>query len=269
MERQPEIPRIGRHRAETSESRESLDAVITESLGKALKNNTPIGRHGAIAIASRLIERYEEEYELGALNDYVVTGDTRNGLVRGEYLALSEQPDVSRDDKELIAWLAEAIIDAEQPFLDRPPQRTPGSPRLDKLLWNTTAGEGRDALHVWVRADASNETIAELPERLAPYLNAMGDAFRAFLSLPDVEATSEDIFESFNVSFVGTYPLDREQVLREVAEYGALEDAVRKAAADYGLSDAVSIDAEYAWEIFEKWVYDVVELGGAYHVFTK
>ncbi|MFC4245323.1 hypothetical protein ACFOYW_18290 [Gryllotalpicola reticulitermitis] len=82
--------------------------MIGGEMRRALERNRPIGRAGALAIADHLVRRYEDRYEVGGLASYVQTGDTRNEVLRYDYLALLGQPDVTSDDKQLIAWRAAA-----------------------------------------------------------------------------------------------------------------------------------------------------------------
>jgi hypothetical protein len=257
----------GKHLAERLPSVEADDGVIADEMQRALERNQPIGKAGAMAIARHLVHRYGAATH-PALQQYVTTGYTPNSVVRGEYLALIANDDVTADDKELAAWLGDSIIDAET-YVDNPRPRIPGAPNLSQILWSTTIGDTKDEFDLWVRAGITEEGIAELPQRLHPYVSRYGMAFKAFLSLPDVDAASENLEESFNETYVGSFPLDRTQVLEQTTDYAEMVEAVRKAAADYAYQDAVTVDIDTAWQLVAENLYDLVEAYGQFHVFHK
>ena len=106
--------------------------------------------------------------------------------------------------------------------------------------------------------------------RVERYLDTYGNAFRAFLTLPDSDQTDPEVFDDFDESYVGSYPHDREHVLANVTEYASVRDAIRRLASDAGWTeDVVRIDIDVLWNLTQSILFDIVDYQDEYHVFGK
>ncbi len=110
----------------------------------------------------------------------------------------------------------------------------------------------------------------ERQARLDRYLDTYGNAFRAFLTLPDADENDADVCDAFDRSYIGSYRHDREEVLANVTEYASVRDQIRQAAANAGWpKDAVHIDVDALWQLTLDILFDIVDCEDEYHVFGK
>lgn len=107
-------------------------------------------------------------------------------------------------------------------------------------------------------------------ERFERYLDTYGNAFRAFLTLPDVDPTSPNACDDFDETYLGSYRHDREHVLENVTEYAAVRDEIRQTASSHGWpDDALRIDIDVLWNLTQEVLFDIVDYENEYHVFGK
>ena len=94
-----------------------------------------------------------------------------------------------------------------------------------------------------------------------------GDAFRAFLQLPDSDPTDPQLLALFTETYVGNF-VSMNHVLDELTEIDSWQDAVDSFADQQGLSGMVFIDrAAVARQAEDTW--DIVRMGGRLYVFNK
>jgi len=84
-----------------------------------------------------------------------------------------------------------------------------------------------------------------------------GDAFRAYLSLPDIDPERPDLIKSFRDFYIGTYDSMDDLTTDLVGGTHTEAELLELAVNDISFEDLV----QAAW--------DIVELGGKFHVFTK
>ena len=259
-----------RHRSPETPEMRALELRVMVGIERAVEQRRMLDREALMAATELLILRHPDK-DFPRLHEMLATGEIRNERARRDYLPIYLDPEVSAIDTELIDRIGTAIINIEAPFNGRPPQLPPGGHlRLADVLWETTVGEGQDALEVWVRGDLPQEAINRLPVKFSRYLETYGDAFRALLSLPDVDASNgDDAIETFENTYIGSYRLDREHVLEEVAELIEMRNEIEAIAEKYGLGETITIDLDLAWDIVTEHMFDIVEYGNDYHVFGK
>ncbi|MCD1270054.1 hypothetical protein B5M43_014690 [Microbacterium sp. MEC084] len=113
------------------------------------------------AIAAELV-RYAGLDEDSALARYATTGRGSNEALREEYLLIHHDPSAPEPIRELVAWFASGVIAAENTY-GRFPNRPHGqTPSLRSILWETSTGEGEEAIAVNVPADTPTEVIRRL-----------------------------------------------------------------------------------------------------------
>ena len=142
------------------------------------------------------------------------------------------------------------------------------SPKLDHLLVRTEVTVGGEQFTVHLPASYGKADITDLAETLKELSLDEDPALQAFLSLPDVNAMSGDIMESFHEAFAGTYR-NTEAALRalspleewesDLAEW-AIEQGVEHGALQWNLDPLVQRLRD---------VYDLVRWRGVLHAFIK
>lgn len=189
-----------------------------------------------------------------------------NKALRAEYLPIYHDADTPDDIRELIDWLGAYLVHREKP-VPHPYAQPEGPPKLRNLLWHTTIQRDGVAIDVHVRADQPAEVIDALPGSLAPLLDNHSDAMTAFLSLPDVDATSPDLEESFTTLYRGSFD-SRDDAIAGLIEVEEIETAIRTIADNYAGGEYVSLDRDALWHRLHD-VYEIVTLDGQHHAFDK
>ena len=256
-EREPIRPRdeLGR------EAQADREYLILDGIERARRDKRDIDPMTARLIASLLTESPDS-----ALSRFSVTGQGRNRELRVEYLPIYHDPGTAGTAIEAIDWLGAHLVDKENTE-PRRIQRPPGSPKLRNLLWQTEVQGDGAPLHVNVRADIPNEQADQLADALQPKLDNHGTAFRAFLLLPDVDATAANIEESYLESFQGEFA-SREQLIRAFTEIDEFATQLTEIRERYLGGDFVHVDMDGLWVQLNE-VWDIVLLDGTYYVFNQ
>jgi hypothetical protein len=94
-----------------------------------------------------------------------------------------------------------------------------------------------------------------------------GDAFRAYLTLPDIDPHRADLVQAFSDVYIGTFS-SMNVLLDELTEIGECQAAIDEVAKSWGFDGLVNLDqAAVARIAHETW--DIVEVGGQLHVFIE
>lgn len=189
-----------------------------------------------------------------------------NTALRDEYLPIYHHPETPDDIRKLIDWLGAYLIHRENPR-PSPYAETPGAPLLRNLLWHTVVSVGDEPLDLHVRADQPSVVIRALPDALAPLIDREGDSMRAFLALPDVDASSPNLEESYYESYRGTFA-SREEALQALTELDQIEGEVDRIATTYAGGDCVTIDRDQLWARLND-LFELVPFGDGLHAFDK
>lgn len=216
-------------------------------------------------MTARMIAHLLSPSDDSALAALARNGYGRNRDLRAEYLPIYEDPTTTGSVLEAIDWLGAHLVNKENLEPSRT-QRPPGAPTLRNLLWQTEVQGDGPPLHVNVRADIPNERIDQLADRLQPKLDQHGTAFRAFLLLPDVEATSDDLEESYLDSFQGEFA-ERDQLIRAFTEIDEFAAQLREIRERYLGGEFVQVDMDGLWVQLNE-VWDIVLIEDRYFVFN-
>jgi len=216
-------------------------------------------------MTARMIAKLLSPSDESALTAFALNGYGRNRDLRAEYLPIYEDPDTTGSVIEAIDWLGAYLVNKENLEPGRT-QRPPGAPKLRNLLWQTEMQGDGSPLHVSVRADIPNERIDELADQLQPKLDLHGTAFRAFLLLPDVEATSDNVEESYLECFQGEFE-ERDQLIRAFTEIDEFAGQLRDIRERYLGGEFVQVDMDGLWVQLNE-VWDIVLLEDRYFVFN-
>lgn len=112
-------------------------------------------------------------------------------------------------------------------------------------------------------AQPSPALSAEAEEGISTY----GNAFRAYLELPDVDPGSGEVLTTFHANYVGSF-IDTTDLLERLTELPMWRTKVQEAAAELGIEDFVTIDLA-ALERQVRDVWDIVAYSGTIYAFEK
>jgi hypothetical protein len=94
-----------------------------------------------------------------------------------------------------------------------------------------------------------------------------GDAFRAFLTLPDTDPNAADLPTRFEDVYIGSYSSISE-LADELTELPACKEEITRVAGRWGFEELFTVDQEKLRMIADA-IWDIVELDGKVHVFSK
>lgn len=94
-----------------------------------------------------------------------------------------------------------------------------------------------------------------------------GDAFRAYLQLPDTDPTQDYLLRTFYEFYVGSFET-MEAALDELTEVKDCIAIAREVAKLWGMQDYITVDWKHL-EATARQTWDVVEMGGKLHLFNK
>ena len=233
---------IATARAEQSEIELGTARCIAHVLGRAL------GRESALA-------------------DFGRTGEGQYLTLRDDYLRLYSDERADALTKELIDWLGTYLIQRENTGSGRRFMNEHLPPKLDQLLVRTsiTVSGGRFIVNVPASWDSGH--IDQLIETLTELRLPDDRALQAFLSLPNVNAATENIIESFREAFAGTFE-NEEEALRALSPLEDWENSLADWCIDHGI-DFETLEWNYA-PLMERLrtIYDLVEEEGRIHAFV-
>jgi hypothetical protein len=94
-----------------------------------------------------------------------------------------------------------------------------------------------------------------------------GDAFRAYLGLPDIDPARSDLIETFHEFYVASYA-SMDDLLNDMTEVQEWEAAVDQLAQTHGIDGFISLDRSKVEHVARE-TWDIVEIGGRLHAFLK
>jgi hypothetical protein len=141
--------------------------------------------------------------------------------------------------------------------------------RLGDRTWRTPeVAEWLPRLEGWLTADRSGHRSSEVTSpQVEQGLAEHGDAFRAYLHLPDIDQCADDLLVTFGEFYIGAYP-HMDALLDDLTEVRDWEAAIDELAARHGIEGLVSLDRTKV-ELIARETWDIVEVGGRLYVFTK
>jgi hypothetical protein len=203
-----------------------------------------------------------------ALANFGRTGKGTYEVLRDEYLGLYVNATTPPKIKEWINWLGTFLVREQTANSGRQFMNEHLPPRLDAVLVRTTVTVDEEDFVVNVPASLDRSAIEKIVLSLAGLDLANGPAFQSFVSLPDVDASSENLMESFQESFMGSYP-DMTTALRSLSPLEDWEADLTVWTLDQGINPAC-----LRWNLEPlveqlRGSYDLVESKGEIHAFAK
>jgi hypothetical protein len=190
---------------------------------------------------------------------------------------------ISRDDAQAVAHLLAPQLpsgSAMSRFAETgnadPAALSKDCQELKQRSWNTPdVGLWLERFDQYLATPAGPEHPAKQPGPDRPLdvpqvldgLSAHGDAFRAYLQLPDVDPYRDDLLEQFEDCYTGAFG-SMEALLDELTELRDWKRAIAEIAEQYGFDQYVSIDlAKIEATVRAGW--DIIKLGGTFYAFSK
>lgn len=94
-----------------------------------------------------------------------------------------------------------------------------------------------------------------------------GDAFRAYLELPDVDLNRDDLIHTFREFYIGAFA-SMDALLDALTEIRDCVAAMNNVAASWGFDDMASLDSAKVEGVARE-TWDIVEINGKLYVFDK
>lgn len=201
-----------------------------------------------------------------ALADFGRTGDGDYEALRDEYLTFYTDATTPPMVREWIDWLGTHLVGRDHLGTGRRFMNEHLAPQLDRLLVRTDLNVGDESLTVHVPASTPRDAIDQLAARLRELGLERDEAMQAFLSLPDVNALTDDLEAAFSSSYVDTFgrPEDVVHGLMEVDEW---EKDITEYAHERGFFlEGITPDYEVLIERVRD-AYDLVEWKEKIHAF--
>ena len=213
---------------------DDLADVIGDAFVEAEASGGELPEWGARAIARSLADQCEGSAT--ALHDFAVSGDGDLEPISCEAMPIYNQPDTTPGVRRQIDYL------------------------LTFLLNRTKSTEsGPDA-----SAEAADDTATA---QAIEGINQHGDAFRAFLELPDINQNDPNLLDAFHEFFVGRFATI-DQLLDNLTEIALWERELERLADRHGIPGYISLDME-AITAHARETWDIVAYRGALYVFDK
>jgi hypothetical protein len=246
------------------ENAEALEDIIGDGIADAEHSRTDIDLSTARAIARVLANAIGDA---PALDHFAATGDGDRLIIEEEFLNLHENPTTPDIVRIWIDWLASFLFWSHHPEHPRPIAYPAHANELSRLLVRDRVDIGGVEVEMYRPASQSREDQALMAERTAELLAARGDLARAFLSLPDVDASLPNIAGLLDDLYIGVFD-DIDEVLANITEYPDWEVELEKWAEQRGLIGMVALDRDEI-EKMTRETWDIVELEGRCYVFNR
>lgn len=249
----------------TPDNEPSLPERIEAGIAAALEQEREVYLDTARAIAKALSPAIGED---SVLARFAGTGQGNYLALREEYLPLYSEPTTPAEVQRWINWLGTFLVQRENTGSGRRFMNEHLEPTLDRVLVRTVLQSQAGPVTVHLPATLNAREIIALTARLEALDELFGTSFKAFLTLPDVNAADPNLLESYHQTYVGSFRTV-EEALHALTPLADWETELGNWATDHGLgSETVRIDLD-AIEVTMREMYDLVERNGLLHAFNK
>jgi len=274
----PETNPLGKHKAELPDSDnpnleaekpengEALLDTIEGGIDDARNRRDEITEHTARAIARAIANALGDNGR--TLDEFARTGSGSYAALSDEFLEVYNDPTTPAPVRTWIDWLGTYLVQANQEGSGRRFMIDEAAPQLNRLLVATRISIGGTFSTVHIPASKTLEEVNALTRHLNALPIVGTTPFQVFLTLPDVDASANNVTESFQDNYVGNF-VSIEDALYGLVELEEWETDLHNFAAVRGiLTKAVSID-HYMVEAQTRDIYDLVEHEGVIYAFNK
>ncbi|MDQ4214766.1 hypothetical protein [Microbacterium capsulatum] len=251
--------------ASTLETPRPPESIIEAGIAAAREQGREIDLDTAMRIGEALARAVDED---GALARFGNTGVGSYPALREEYLEIYGEPETPAEAKRWIDWLGTFLVQRENTGTGKRFMNEHTDPVLERLLVRTKLPMQGGDQRAYVPASLDAKKIIGLADRIEAMEEYHDSAFRAFLTLSDVNAAAPNLIESFHESYVDSWSY-MEDAVRELCELEGLEDELKRVTGERGLpEEAVTIDYEVIRDHVQE-AYDIVSEGWQVHAFSK
>lgn len=234
----------------------AAQAAIERGIAEAKEKGIEVDPETARSIAAYLTDT--SPAATPALQDFAENGVVNRPLIRTEYMDIYDAQDCPISVREWICWLGTFLV-ADELTRDEPLE---DSEHLT-IIQQTPQG----GFSVKISTADSPDTVDAAIAKSRELINYFGTAFRAYLTLAGVYATDPKLEENFHEFYVASYP-DMTRVIDELTEVLEWESDLQAFAAERGIEELVSLDRASVERIARN-SWDIVKMGGQFHVFIK
>lgn len=226
-----EQPQAFRNESQPPNESGDIDAVINEAFAEADATGGELPERGALAIARALADHTLAPTP--ALDTFAATGEADLDAISAEVMRLYNAPGCSEAQKRHIDYLMTFLLDRRRsPDASEPP------------------------------VDAKEQ---DLPAAVRDSIAFYGDAFRAFLELPDARVDGPGLLDMFHECYVGRF-FSMDEIVRSLTEIDLWETEAEALSDRLGIP--VSLDYQFiAAHLRDTW--DIIRFGDAFYVFDK
>jgi len=243
----------------------NVENAIRDGIVEAQSGEKLIDRATARSVARALSDAMGEGAP--ALNRFARSGEGGRIDLESEYVEMYADERTPEVVRSWINWLASYLFHRDFPRVALTAPLPNDASELSKKLVPDSADIGGSLIRHSHPASQSAIERTRMIARLEPLLVEAGDAMRAYLQLPDVDASRNDLVDRFKVDFAGAFK-DVTSAIDAVTELPGWERELVTWAAERGLDGMVAIDRTKV-ESFAREVWDIVEFGGRCYVFDK
>ncbi|MET4781624.1 hypothetical protein [Glaciihabitans sp. UYNi722] len=252
--------------AEEPENGDALVEFIESGIDAARERQTDVTEHTARAIA-RAIANALGDNGL-TLGEFARTGAVSYTALSNEFLEVYNDPTTPAQVRTWIDWLGTYLVQANQEGSGWRFMINDAAPQLNRLLVATRISLGCTVSTVHIPASKTLEEVNALTRHLNALPTVGTTPFQVFLTLPDVDASANNVTDSFQDNYVGNF-VSIEDALYGLVELEEWETDLHNFAAVRGiLTKAVSIDHDMV-EAQTREMYDLVEREGVIYAFNK
>lgn len=238
---------------------------VADGIAQALAEHTEISNDTARMIAHVLGRAYGRDSHLA---EFGRTGEGAYLSMRDEYLHLYNSEHTDAITKEWVDWLGTYLIQRENTGSGRQYMNEHVPPKLNQLLVATELYVRGVPYRVHLPASLDSEGVDALSEELINLSINQDEALQAFLTLPDVDANTPMLMESFHETFAGSYP-NEEAMLRALSPLEDWENSLADWCIDHGIEfDVLEWNYEPLLDRLRD-IYDIVDWKEQLHAFAK
>lgn len=247
------------------ENAAALEDIIGDGIGEATNNESLIDDVTARTIARALAHALDDNSP--ALNTFARTGEGRRVDIEQEYFELYTDERTPTIVRTWIDWLATYLFRRDYPDAKTEATLPYDAAEVPGFLVPDRVAIGGSVTLLRHPASQTETGGAMMISRLEPLLSEIGNAFRAYLELDDIDASREDILDRFRVDFAGDFK-DVASAIDAITEIPGWERQLRSWAIERGLEGMVFIDRDKV-ELLARETWDIVDYKGRCYVFDK
>ncbi|MCU1580045.1 MAG: hypothetical protein JWP19_2249 [Rhodoglobus sp.] len=247
------------------ENAAALEDIIGDGIAEATNEERLIDQITARTIARALTHALDDDSP--HLDGFARTGVGRRIDIEQEYFELYTDARTPTIVRTWIDWLATFLFNRDYPDVKRDGGLPYDAAAVPEFLVPDSASIGGRVAFLRRPASQTELNRSQMIGRLEPLVSEVGDAFRAYLDLDDVDASQPDLLDKFRSDFAGDFK-SVASAIDAVTEIPGWERQLRSWAIERGLEGMVFIDRDKLEQLARE-TWDIVDYRGRCYVFDK